>query len=85
MQTGTIERAGARVLVVPQLRRHPYLGAREPGFLQAIRDAPAHLLLVAVGGCAVDVAIAGLDGVGHCLRGVGLVEVPCAVPKQRDR
>lgn len=64
------------VLVVPELAGHPDVFAPESGFAEAALDAAPDELLVAIGGGAVDVAVAGLDCVSDGLGGIAAVEVP---------
>lgn len=76
----TEEDSGGVVVVVPQLGGYPDIAAGEVGGGEAGGDAVADVCFVAVGGGAVDVAVAGEEGVLDGLGGivVGGREIPGA-------
>ena len=49
---------------VPQLARNPNIAPGQARLIQPICYTPAHLFLVAIGGCRIDVAIADLNRIG---------------------
>ena len=53
------------VLVVPQLRRNPQVFPLQTRLQQAVCDALAYFLFIAVCGGAIDVAVAALDCPGY--------------------
>lgn len=63
------------------LLRKTYVLARKAGLFKAVADAGAHQVLITVGGGAVEVSVAGLNGPGDGGRAI-LLEVPGAEAKE---